>query len=114
MAVLFPAAALMIFGAGPGWFTDVFYSIADLATAAVAFGLVAWIALRDARRGNREAYDLLFSSLMGVGIYMDSVCEVLRQFPGMRGLANEIRSSEIRSSWINKGLIFRPVGADTE
>ena len=49
------------FGAGPGWLPDVFYSIADLATAAVAFGLVAWIALRDARRGNREAYALLFS-----------------------------------------------------
>ncbi len=109
MAVVFPAAALMIFGAGPGWLPDVFYSIADLATAAVAFGLVAWIALRDARRGNREAYALLFSSLMGVGIYLDSVCDVLRQFPGMRGLANEIRSS-----WINKGLIFGPVGADTE
>ena len=60
MFVVFPAAALVMVGESFDWLPDVFAPIADLLTAAFAFGFVAWIAFRDARRGNREAYTLLF------------------------------------------------------
>jgi sigma-B regulation protein RsbU (phosphoserine phosphatase) len=92
MAVAFPAAALMMVGFGFDWLPDGFAYIADYVTYAVGFGLVPWIAFREARRGNREAYVLLFSSLMGVYRFIYPVSEIVRQFPSLRGLANEIYS----------------------
>jgi sigma-B regulation protein RsbU (phosphoserine phosphatase) len=76
--------------------------------AAVAFGFVAWIAFRDASRGNREAYALLFSSLMGVGLYAVVVPIVLGHFSSTVRLANEIESS-----WIDRGFTFGPVNANS-
>jgi sigma-B regulation protein RsbU (phosphoserine phosphatase) len=107
MVVVFTAAALMMVGQSFDWIPNVFAPIADLLMAAVAFGFVAWIAFRDARRGNREAYTLLFSSLMGVGLYMDGVFNILVQFSGTLRFANEIESS-----WIYRGFTFGPVNVN--
>jgi phosphoserine phosphatase RsbU/P len=92
MAVAFPAAALMMAGYGLAWLPDGFAGIADLATLVVGFGLVPWLAFRNVRRGNRDAYLLLFSSLMGVSSFPFAVSDILSLFPSLSGLANEIAS----------------------
>jgi phosphoserine phosphatase RsbU/P len=92
MGIVYPVSAFIFARNAMGWFSDVYQGIALLFVNFVPFGFAPWIAFRSARRGNREAYLLLFSALTAINVWFDPIAMILNQFSSLRGLAGSLQA----------------------
>ena len=107
MGISFPVSAFISVGDAMGWFSQVPFAIAFVLMSFVPFGVAPWIALRSARRGNREAYVLLLSTFLGITVWIWCLAFFLGQFTSLRGLAGTLQAL-----W--HGVTLGPVQANAD